>query len=188
VLNSEPSLPIMHAVQLAAIPETKSPGRRSKRRADTVDEFSLERAERIKAARNLDFKGKPDSAQLSFLQFSNEDVMSNLDVVGINLDHGHTTIDSAISNLRKVELDILVGKPKVDLVEDIFDVEEKEEMENEEVDKLILNSLRSEIMDGVMDLGNAYPNGCNITPRTRSSCYPMDSVNRKKQRKQKRPV
>jgi hypothetical protein len=98
--NSEPSSPIMQAVQLATIPETESLGRRSKRRADTMDESSLERVERIQAAHNLDFKGKPDSAWLSFLQFSKDDVISNLDVVGINLGHDHTTIDSSISNLR----------------------------------------------------------------------------------------
>jgi hypothetical protein len=40
----------------------------------------------------------------------------------------------------------------------------------------------------VMDLGNAYPNRCNITPRVRSSSTPMDSAKRKKQRKQKRSV
>jgi hypothetical protein len=180
--NSEPSSPIMQAVQLATIPETKSPGR-SKRRADTMDESSLERVERIKAAHNLDFKGKPDSTQLSFLQFSKDDVISNLDAVGINLGHDYTTIDSSISNLRHVKLDRLVCKPKVDLIEDIFDEEEKEEMGNEEVDKLILNSLCSEIMDEVMDLGNAYPNGCNITPRARSSSTPTDSAKRKKQKR-----
>jgi hypothetical protein len=42
---------------MAAISEIETPGRRSKRRAVSVDESSLERAERMKAARNLDFKG-----------------------------------------------------------------------------------------------------------------------------------
>jgi hypothetical protein len=81
-----------------------------------------------------------------------------------------------------------VCKPKVDLIEDIIDVEGKEEMENEEVDKLILNFLCSKIMDEVRDLDNAYPNGCNINPRARSSSTPTDSAKRKKQRKQKRLV
>jgi hypothetical protein len=56
--NSESSSPIMQEVQLAAISKTESLGIRSKRRVDTVDESSLEHAERIKVARNLDFKGK----------------------------------------------------------------------------------------------------------------------------------
>jgi hypothetical protein len=50
----------------------------------------------------------------------------------------------------------------------MFLIEEKEEMENEEVDKLILNSLCCEIMDEVMDLCNAYLQDCNITLKTRN--------------------
>jgi hypothetical protein len=72
-----------------------------------------------------------------------------------------------------------VCKPKVDLIEDIIDVEGKEEMENEEVDKLILNFLCSEIMDEVRDLDNAYPNGCNINPRARSSSTPVQKERNK---------
>jgi hypothetical protein len=51
----------------------------------------------------------------------------------------------------------------------VFDKEEKEELDNEEVDKLILNYLCSEIMDEVMDLGNAYLKDCKITPRQQTS-------------------
>jgi hypothetical protein len=54
-------------------------------------------------------------------------------------------------------------------VENIFDEEEKEEMEDEEVDRLILNSLCSEIIDEVIDLGSAYPKDCNTTPISKSS-------------------
>jgi hypothetical protein len=42
-------------------------------------------------------------------------------------------------------------------------------MENEEVDKLILNSLCCEIMDKVMDLVNAYPQDCKVTPKHKPS-------------------
>jgi hypothetical protein len=54
---NDPLSPIMQDVLMAVIPETETPGRRSKRRAETVDESSMERAERIKAAHNLDFQG-----------------------------------------------------------------------------------------------------------------------------------
>jgi hypothetical protein len=37
-------------------------------------------------------------------------------------------------------------------------------MKNDEVDKLILNSLRREIMGEVMDLSNAYHLYCKIIP------------------------
>jgi hypothetical protein len=56
-----------------------------------------------------------------------------------------------------------------DRISEIFDKEEKEEMENEEVDKLILNSLCCEIMDEVMDLGNAYLHDCKVTPKNKPS-------------------
>jgi hypothetical protein len=81
-----------------------------------------------------------------------------------------------------------VCKPFVDRVEDIFDEGEKEEIENVEVDELILHSLCSEIMDEVMDLGNAYRDGCNNTPRTKSPSSPKSSGKRKKQKKQKKSI
>jgi hypothetical protein len=43
---------------LTAIPEAFTPLRSSKRRAVTADQHSLERAERLKAARNLDYTPK----------------------------------------------------------------------------------------------------------------------------------
>jgi hypothetical protein len=45
----------------------------------------------------------------------------------------------------------------------VFDKEEKEELDNKEVDKLILNSLCGKIMDVVMDLGSAYAKHCKTT-------------------------
>jgi hypothetical protein len=41
-------------------------------------------------------------------------------------------------------------------------IRKREELEREEVDKLILNSLCAKVMDEVMDLGNAYLQNCNI--------------------------
>jgi hypothetical protein len=51
----------------------------------------------------------------------------------------------------------------------VFDNEEKEMLEEEVVDKLILNSICSDTMDEVMDLGSAYPMDGNTTPKTKSS-------------------
>jgi hypothetical protein len=42
-------------------------------------------------------------------------------------------------------------------------------MENEEVYKLILNSMCSNIKEKVMDLGNVYPMDCKSIPRHKSS-------------------
>jgi hypothetical protein len=51
------------------------------------------------------------------------------------------------------------------VINNIFDLEEKELAEEEEVDKLILNSLCSEIMDEVMDLDSAYPMDYKTIPK-----------------------
>jgi hypothetical protein len=58
-----------------------------------INESSLERAERIKVACNLDFKGNKADAQPSFLHFSNDAVMSNLGAVEISFGQNHSTID-----------------------------------------------------------------------------------------------
>lgn len=61
--------------KLAAIPEAIiSPSRKSKRRASDSDQIVLERAEKLKAEKNLVYmqaKGKSQN-NISFLQFTNE--------------------------------------------------------------------------------------------------------------------
>jgi hypothetical protein len=55
---------------LAAIPEASPPSRRSKQRAENADQSNLERAEKMKAARNLDVsydQGITDPAASSFI-------------------------------------------------------------------------------------------------------------------------
>jgi hypothetical protein len=142
-------------VDLAAIPEADTPTRRSKRRADTADQPSLERAERIKAARNMDAtpnKGNNTMPQTSFLQqFSNEHVVKNLTAVGISLGTTTDSISSSVACVKDVELKRLQKIINNDKICSVFDKEE-----NEEVDKLILNS--HEIMGEVMDLDNALQN------------------------------
>jgi hypothetical protein len=111
--------------------------------------------------------------------------MSNLGVVGISLGQDQSSIASSLSNLRQVEIDRVLCKPKIDKIDNIFDVEEKEEIENEEVYKLILNSLCSEIMEEVMDLGSAYPKDCNTTPISRASSTSTKRAKKRKNRKGK---
>jgi hypothetical protein len=78
-------------------------------------------------------------------------------------------VSSSVSHIKEIELGRLDGVSNRDIISDIFDREEKEEMENKKVDKLILNSLCCEIMDEMMDLGNAYPKNCKITPKPKPS-------------------
>jgi hypothetical protein len=104
-----------------------------------------------------------------FIFLSNNEVVNNSEAVGISLGHDEASIDLSLSLFRQVELDRVVCQPNVNKVEEIFFEEEKEELENEEVDKLILNSLCSDIMDEAMDLGSAYPKDCNTTPMSKPS-------------------
>jgi hypothetical protein len=143
----------------------------------------MEQVERIKAARNLDFDGNTNHSQPSSLLFSDANVLNNLGVVGISLENDKSAISSSLLRLRNSEMDRISCQPNMNKVDCIFDLEEKEELENEEVDKLILNSLCSEIMDEVMDLGSASPKDCNTTPISKSS-----STSTKRASKKKNPV
>jgi hypothetical protein len=129
----------------------------------------------FKAARNLDFtqeKGNKTTSHASFLQFPNELVVDNLNAVGISFGNSKELVSSSVAYVKEVEFKRLETTVQEDRINSVFDREEKEEMENEEVDKLILNSLRSKIMDEGMDLGNIYPLDCEITPRNKSSSSP----------------
>jgi hypothetical protein len=66
-------------------------------------------------------------------------------------------------------MDRISCQPNMNKVDYIFDLEEKEELENEEVDKLILNSLCSEIMDE-----------CNTSPISKSSSTTTKRASKKK--------
>jgi hypothetical protein len=131
----------------------------------------MERAERIQAARNLDFDGNSDHSQPSSLLFSDDNVLSNLGVVGILLGNDKSSIRSSLLCLRKCELDRnrISCQLSGNKVYCSFDLEEKKKLENKEVDKLILNSLFSEIIDEVVDLSSAYPKDCNTTSISKSS-------------------
>jgi hypothetical protein len=75
-------------LEVAVIPEASTPSRKSKRRAKTADEHSLDRAERIKAAWNLNFnsaKGNSNKTESSLIHLSNECVTKNLQSIGISL-------------------------------------------------------------------------------------------------------
>jgi hypothetical protein len=89
--------------------------------------------------------------------------------VGISLGSNLDQISRAVDQIKKIEKERTVATKSNDIISEVFDKEEKEELDNEEVDKLILNSLCGEIMDEEMDLGNAYPLDCKITPRQQTS-------------------
>jgi hypothetical protein len=150
------------------IPEASTPSRKRKRRAQLADEHSLDRAEQMKSVRNLDFafeKCNNSDTQTSFVQFFNSIVIENLQSIGISLGGSDDQIYSTVERMQEVELERTAMASSKNLISEVFDKDEKEELDNEEIDKLILNSWCGEIMDEVMDMGNAYPKDCKFTPR-----------------------
>jgi hypothetical protein len=90
-------------------------------------------------------------------------------VVGISLGNNSKSISSYVTCVKEIELDRLQQVLDEDKINSVFDNEEKEEREREVVDKLILSSLCNEIVEEVIDLGNAYLRDCNVTPKQKSS-------------------
>jgi hypothetical protein len=68
------------------------------------------------------------------------------------------------------------------LVCSIFDKEEKEMLEEEEIDKLILNAICSDIMDEVIDSGSANPTDGKTDPSRKS--HPHHTLQSGQRRKQ----
>jgi hypothetical protein len=92
--------------EIVVIPEASTLSRKSKRRALSADEHSLDHAERMKAVRNLDFtsqKGNSSITQTSFVQFSNSYVIENLQSIGISLGDSADQISLAVEQIKEVE-------------------------------------------------------------------------------------
>jgi hypothetical protein len=68
------------------------------------------------------------------------------------------------------------------LVCSIFDKEEKEMLEEEEIDKLILNAICSDIMDEVIDSGSANPTDGKTDPSRKSPSSSSHSTKRSKKK------
>jgi hypothetical protein len=87
-----------------------------------------------------------------------------------------------------MELERTNIQPRDELVCALFYKEEKEMAEEEEVDKLILNSLCSDIMDEVMDLGNADPTDHKTASRNKSPSSSTKYAKRSKRNKNNKIV
>ncbi|EEC74147.1 hypothetical protein OsI_09227 [Oryza sativa Indica Group] len=92
--------------KLAAIPEAViSPSRKSKRRASDSDQLVLQRAEKLKADKNLDnlqAKGNFHD-NVSFLQFTNEQISAALDNLGVITLGTNFILDDVINDLKSIE-------------------------------------------------------------------------------------
>jgi hypothetical protein len=153
--------------ELGNIPEAslaKSGSRWSKHRAGDTDEDSLNRATKLKAQRN---EGDIIPETLCF-NFDDSLIQSNLDVVGISLGVDKDSVNKSIKTLKEV----VVSSTTKELCDDhktfALDEEEKNLEQEEELDKLILNHLCSDIMEEIMDLGECK-NDLLIIPGSTSS-------------------
>jgi hypothetical protein len=80
-----------------------TPLRRSKRRVQSIDEHSLERAERVKAKKNLEELGM--SCSKSVLTFTDSQIPSNISELGISLG---SDMHRGVCKLKNMEMDRLV--------------------------------------------------------------------------------
>jgi hypothetical protein len=141
--------------ELADIPEASpanSASRWSKRRAGDTDEDSLERATKIKAQRN---EGDNQSDLLR-INISDSIIHSNLGSVGIVIGQDKSIIDESLVTLREAAENIALAK--IDYKSVVCDKkmmglesELKDIHQEEELDKVLLNQLCSDLMEEVMD-------------------------------------
>jgi hypothetical protein len=152
------------AEELAAIPEAspeQSVARRSKRRVGEADEEVGAAAERRKAFRN---EGNLVESNPSF---SAQDSMfiSNLNTIGISLGIDDATVSESMFKIRENALGRSQEGEVASLKDMVLEKEDKELLEEEELEKLFLKNICSDIMDEVMDHGSDYdvvlPEGYN---------------------------
>jgi hypothetical protein len=98
------------------------------------------------------------------LHFTKEHIVDNLESIGINLGKGALEVNKTGEKINSRDVVCNANQGSDDEISRIFDLEEKELAEEEEVDKLILNSLCCELMDEVMNLDSAYPLNCKTSP------------------------
>lgn len=153
--------------------------RSSKRRASTADDDSVHRAARLKAGRNLqdEFKGTTVN---SFLHVPNESIASSLNNIGVSIGSDFMAVTDSITHIKQIERDRLLTDNTTDLKTSVFDKEEKEMAEEDEVDRFILNNLCSEIMDEVMDQDSEHIVQAHTDPRKGTTSKNKRKASKKK--------
>jgi hypothetical protein len=107
-------------------------------------------AERQKALRN-----EGTSVQNDLLFTVNESlVISNLNDIGISLGNTKVSISDVLENIKELAASRVQEHAPLVLKEVVLEKEEKELLEEEELDILFLKNIWSEIMDEVMDMGS----------------------------------
>lgn len=133
-----PSVDVLAAI-LEASPEQTS-ARRGKQRAADADNDVGSKAERLKATRN-----EGDKISSSPINIVDSAIFSQLDVIGISLCCDDITINESV--VETIEPALSVIDRKIELLEK----EEINDIEEEELDKLVLQNICSYVMEEVMD-------------------------------------
>jgi hypothetical protein len=147
VYGSTPS-----GAELAAISEASpkmSSARKGKRRASESDIDVALKTERIKAIKN---EGNIESTQAS-VNFDFVSFIPNLEHIGLALGTDESSSAQALVEFRKSLNSCYRGSVSIDKKDEVLDLEEKELVDEEEVDKLLLQSICGEIMEEVIDFG-----------------------------------
>jgi hypothetical protein len=130
----------LRGTELAAIPEASpkmSGARRGKRHASELDVDMALKAEKIKAIKS---EGNLDSTPAS-VNFDTVSVIPNLEHLGIALGSDESSAPQALLELRKSFHTCSRGSVSIDKKGEVLDLEEKDLADEEEVDKLLLQSI-----------------------------------------------
>jgi hypothetical protein len=118
-------------------------------------------AEHRKAFRNEGMS--PDSDPASFAPDSM--IVSNMQSIGVSLGQDLDIVNLSISNLNNLASLNHAEKGLVDRKTQVVERDEQDRLEEEELDKIFLKNICSEIMEEVMDLGSdldvILPRGTN---------------------------
>lgn len=143
------------ASMLVAVPESllgNAVSKRSKRRANLSTGDSIERATKLKAARNLDksfTEGTQHVAPSCFLP--SEKILSNLRHIGFKFSDCSSDLQKFVDFLSNSVNSCALVPSDTNVIDRAIAKEEKEFYEEKELEKFMLSSLCSDILEEVMD-------------------------------------
>ena len=167
--------------------EEETPTRRSsKRRANSLDEHSLARAQRLTAMRNLDAP-KCTQHSASFLSMSDDHISSNISNLDVILGANDSLVKLATKQIRELEQGRIANSPKnknqvkCDLSKDL---DELEMQEDDGFDQMVLNEINSEVLEDCLARNNSHSGDICLLGSTKKSkaskSKPHEVPNKKK--------
>ena len=170
---------------VAMLEELKeTPTRRtSKRRANSLDEHSLDRAQRLTAMRNLDVpKGTRPSA--SFLSLTDDCIISNITNLGVLMGVSESQSKCVTRHIRELEHGRLASSPenqskvKSDLSKDL---DALEDTENDGFDQLMIKEMNSAALEDFLTENNSHLGDiCPLKSRKKSISSKIKPVPKKR--------